>query len=623
MPPTCLDISGLLRERLTKCEVQIRAKDERICCLETENAMLHLKLAQMRGSVNKLQEERYLVRSRNEQELDQRKVMRCTILALMQTTKLLRRELDELRVIVQNTPKMVSAECGKVLNEMEKYRHVFALQKTNISDLQQMLLDAEKNVHVANERHLVEKRRRKQLHNALVELRGNIRVHCRIRPLLDFDGGGQETAELGRPGTLSEVIVGPVDDENVCLRSSRGNRIFEYDRVFAPIEGQDSVFGEVQPLLTSLLDGYNVCIMAYGQTGSGKTHTMLGSHRNEMYTLSTEPCRDEGVIPRATRELFRLIGEKSEHDFSVEMSVVEVYNNDVQDLLSEDLTTKHEIVTGSDGAMCMPTVSIKPVHDVVGVMELVKHGLRTRRETTTLIHDHSSRSHLIVILSITLTLSSSAPPSPRTVQTSDGFLVPPSPSKERPRRLLPEPRLPNFGVSGSSIPVASLKSRSPSPSTMSLSGSNAVIKTKLQLVDLAGSECVGMSGVTGAALRETSNINKSLSALADVLGALAEHRQHVPYRNSKITHLLQDSIGGDAKLLVLLCVSPSQRYITETHQCLGFGQRARQVQRGPPKRKIQPGSERGHGEGVGRSSPRSKSNPATPTRPVPRVLHFD
>lgn len=111
------------------------------------------------------------------------------------------------------------------------------------------------------------------------------------------------------------------------------------------------------------------------------------------------------------------------------------------------------------------------------------------------------------------------------------------------------------------------------------------MKTKLQLVDLAGSECVGMSGVTGVALRETSHINKSLSALADVLGALSEHRSHIPYRNTRLTHMLQDTIGGDAKLLVMLCCSPAQRFITETLQCLGFGSRARQVARGQAKKR--------------------------------------
>uniref|UniRef100_H2YVI0 Kinesin motor domain-containing protein n=1 Tax=Ciona savignyi TaxID=51511 RepID=H2YVI0_CIOSA len=95
----------------------------------------------------------------------------------------------------------------------------------------------------------------------------------------------------------------------------------------------------------------------------------------------------------------------------------------------------------------------------------------------------------------------------------------------------------------------------------------------------------GMSGVTGPALRESSFINRSLSSLADVLASISERRSHIPYRNSKLTHLLQDSIGGDAKMLIILCVSPTRRFITETMQTLQFGSRARQVQRGPPRKR--------------------------------------
>lgn len=98
-------------------------------------------------------------------------------------------------------------------------------------------------------------------------------------------------------------------------------------------------------------------------------------------------------------------------------------------------------------------------------------------------------------------------------------------------------------------------------------------------------ETLSTSGVSGAALWESSCINRSLSALSDVLGALAEHRPLVPYRNSKLTHLLQDSIGGDAKLLVMLSVSPTQHFLSETLQTLGFGYTARQIQRNTPHRR--------------------------------------
>ncbi|NXU77640.1 KIF25 protein, partial [Oreotrochilus melanogaster] len=143
-------------------------------------------------------------------------------------------------------------------------------------------------------------------------------------------------------------------------------------------------------------------------------------------------------------------------------------------------------------------------------------------------------------------------------------------------------------------PTAS--SRPSSPTQLEATEKLKQVRTRLQLVDLAGSECVGMSGVSGAALRETSFINRSLSALADVLAATAEQRPHVPYRNSKLTHLLQDSyilsffllLGGDAKLLVMLCISPDQKYLTESMQSLGFGTRARQVQKGQVKKKSFP-----------------------------------
>ena len=113
----------------------------------------------------------------------------------------------------------------------------------------------------------------------------------------------------------------------------------------------------------------------------------------------------------------------------------------------------------------------------------------------------------------------------------------------------------------------------------------SVVKTKLQLVDLAGSENVGMSGVSGQALRETSNINRSLSALTGVLQALSEHQSHIPYRNSKLTHVLQDSIGGESKFLLMVCVSPVEKYSTGSMQALGFGARARHVSRGEVKKR--------------------------------------
>ncbi|XP_005104593.1 kinesin-like protein KIF25 isoform X2 [Aplysia californica] len=564
--PLGLDTSRFYADKSRQLEIQLLRKDERIASLETENAMLYLKLANLRGEVSSAKEEASASNAvletgdRFKMNVKQRAGQLCL------EAQNLKSELSKIRALALDMPHQIGQFLQRAKTVVQHHSAEFQSHSSNITALADQVCQLQNTLSDITDQHAREKRRRQELHNLLMELRGNIRVHGRLRPLMEFDGENEDVSTLGRPGTKSEVVVHYVDDENVCVRTSKHNKVFEYERVYSPSEKQESVFDEVQPMLTSLLDGYNICIMAYGQTGSGKTHTMLGSHRNDDYNPSQDPHPDEGVIPRATRELFRLIEEKAPGTHSIEVSVVEVYNNDIRDLLSSDPNAKHDVITGGDGQLSIPTVISKPVDTVYAVMCLVQRGLRTRRETATLVHEHSSRSHLIV----TLTVTSKAPSFFAKSASVDSNLSEVGLGKKG--RSLSQTWTNDQlqGIGQGQVPA----------------NQQPVIRTKLQLVDLAGSECVGMSGVKGVALREASFINKSLSALADVLGALAEHRTHVPYRNSRLTHFLQDSIGGDAKLLVLLCVSPAQRYITESLQCLGFGQRARQVQRGPTKRRL-------------------------------------
>ncbi|KAK3098485.1 hypothetical protein FSP39_019927 [Pinctada imbricata] len=550
--------------------------------------MLYLKLAQLHGTLQSSREENTDLNTQYEDEKKFRKSVADTAIRLKREIDSIRHDMLSVQKVAMEMPEQFEEQMSHANKVVQRHRQVYQSQSSNLSALQAQIIQMETTLSDITERHAKEKKRRQELHNILMELRGNIRVHCRLRPLMEFDCGGEDPSTLGRSGTRSEVVVHFVDDENVCVRTAKHNKVFEYERVYEPKESQSGVFDEVQPMLTSLLDGYNICIMAYGQTGSGKTHTMLGSHKDEDYNPSRNPHRDEGVIPRATRELFRLISEKPEKSHTVEVSVLEIYNNDIRDLLSNDPNIKHDISTGQDGSVSVPTLSSKQVDNVYDVMCLVQHGLRTRRESATLVHEHSSRSHLVV----TLTVISQAP----------SFF-----SKNSTSGSTSDLRRDNRGrsLSLSAAPAPSPTMESWGSDSVPQGGGGAVIRTKLQLVDLAGSECVGMSGVKGKALREASNINKSLSALADVLGALAEHRTHVPYRNSRLTHLLQDSIGGDAKLLVLLCVSPAQRYITESLQCMGFGTRARQVQRGPTKRRLPSSAEKVDSTSVRGRSPSS------------------
>ncbi|XP_023079336.2 kinesin-like protein KIF25 isoform X2 [Piliocolobus tephrosceles] len=422
-------------------------------------------------------------------------------------------------------------------------------------------------------RHQLERQRRKVLHNSLVELKGNIRVHCRIRPLLPFDSESDDP--VLQSSSISREVAHAVDDETVLVKCDRPghpliNKTYHFERVYGPAESQSAVFGDVCPLLTSLLDGYNVCVMAYGQTGSGKSYTMLGPHSDDGPVLPLDPQSDLGIIPRATEELFRLISENPSRSPKVEVSIVEVYNNDIFDLLAKDTVAavsgvKREVMTAKDGRTEVALLASEAVNSASKLMELVRGGLQLRAKHPTLVHADSSRSHLIITVTLTTAACSDS--------TADQACSATLPREQTEAGRAGRSRRTSQGASA----------LQPVPGDPA--GRAEHVQARLQLVDLAGSECIGVSGVTGSALRETACINRSLAALADVLGALSEHRGHVPYRNSKLTHLLQDCLGGDAKLLVILCISPSQRHLAQTLQGLGFGIRARQVQRGPARKR--------------------------------------
>ncbi|XP_071955799.1 kinesin-like protein KIF25 isoform X2 [Antedon mediterranea] len=580
--PLKMDLSHFVPKKVKECDRKLREKDEKITLLKTENAMLHLKLAQLQGQIQSSHREANLAKELLGIENNSFKIKPESLLHLKKRIKELKEELQTLKSSVRNLPEVINADFQWAIQRSTELGQRIISDNIDLQELQEKLSLVEEELVEMKERHAKEKRRRRDLHNTLVELRGNIRVHCRTRPLLEFDTGKHDVSSLGDVGTPSEEVITVINDENLIVKAikswqSTTPKNFEFERVYSPVDDQSNVFEEVQPLLTSLLDGYNVCIMAYGQTGSGKTFTMLGDNYSNLSNRdSLQSSPNEGVIPRAARELFRLINERT-HDFHrVEMSVAEIYNNEIRDLLhGKAKSLKHTITIADDGSCDVPSLTQRMVQNASEVVDLVHYGMLHRHEDATLVHAHSSRSHLIVTLTIT--------------SISTGVSTVPSKSS-RCHSPLPRSRAGTMTPPPNRRPSLKIRSRSPSPSRSTPPPDiTGVVKTKLQLVDLAGSECVGLSGVTGAALRETSFINRSLSALADVLAALAEDRSHIPYRNSKLTHMLQDTIGGDAKLLVMCCVSPAQRFITESLQCLGFGSRARQIQRGPTKKRPQSG----------------------------------
>uniref|UniRef100_A0A3P9CLQ8 Kinesin family member 25 n=1 Tax=Maylandia zebra TaxID=106582 RepID=A0A3P9CLQ8_9CICH len=568
---------------LLEHKLRFQSKEERILELETENALLHLRLAECSGRQRRDHDEGTKAVNDHQLQSSARKITQSALIKLLSGVQ--KHDLSELFAVYVSFATELEEQSKQLLEKVEQANSSLNGHSEDGFQLQVRVAALEHSLEEERENCRAERRKRKELHNTL--LRGNIRVHCRVRPVLPFD---QIQSSTSGSSASSEEVIQAVSDDTVMVNCMKAgmlvqNKMFEFE-VHGPEDSQEAVFEEVKSLLTSLLD-YNVCIMAYGQTGSGKTHTMMGSQFLDELS-GTQQEAQQGIIPKAAAELF-LISEKPAESHTVEVSVMEVYNNEVFDLLARDEHSnaagqRRDVITSSSGASQVPSLT-SPVSNASEVMQIISSVLKLRAHCPTLVHADSSRSHLIV----TLTVSSKSPNAvalARRLQSAKMDMRR-STQKEwwsprcRRANLAAHHPADETSASPASSPC-STPSLSPCPSPRH-SITQTPFRTKLQLVDLAGSECA-MSGVSGAALWESSCINRSLSALSDVLGALAEHRPHIPYRNSKLTHLLQDAIG-DAKLLVMLCVSPTQRFITESLQSLGFGTRARQVQKEPPRRK--------------------------------------
>ncbi|XP_071689851.1 kinesin-like protein KIN-14I [Rutidosis leptorrhynchoides] len=354
--------------------------------------------------------------------------------------------------------------------------------------------------HAASGYHRVLEENRK-LYNQVQDLKGNIRVYCRVRPFLGRQSNCANTVDHFEEGTIAI---------NTPPKYGKGRRSFNFNKVFGPTATQEEVFEDTRPLIRSVLDGYNVCIFAYGQTGSGKTHTMSGP---KDLTESSQ-----GVNYRALSDLFLLAEQRIgtfQYDVSVQM--IEIYNEQVRDLLTTDSLCKRlEIRNNSQNGFNVPEASLVRVSTTYDVIDLMNLGQKNRAVGATALNDRSSRSHSCL-----------------TVHVQGRDLT-----------------------------------------------SGAILHGCMHLVDLAGSERVDKSEVTGDRLKEAQHINKSLSALGDVISSLAQKNAHVPYRNSKLTQLLQDSLGGQAKTLMFVHISPELDSIGETLSTLKFAERVATVELG-------------------------------------------
>ncbi|XP_063653225.1 kinesin-like protein KIFC3 isoform X8 [Pan troglodytes] len=395
----------------------------------------------------------------------------------------LKRQVRGFPLLLQEALRSVKAEIGQAIEEVN-------------SNNQELLRKYRRELQL-----------RKKCHNELVRLKGNIRVIARVRPVTKEDGEGPEA---------TNAVTFDADDDSIIHLLHKGKPVsFELDKVFSPQASQQDVFQEVQALVTSCIDGFNVCIFAYGQTGAGKTYTMEGTAENP------------GINQRALQLLFSEVQEKaSDWEYTITVSAAEIYNEVLRDLLGKEPQEKLEIRLCPDGSgqLYVPGLTEFQVQSVDDINKVFEFGHTNRTTEFTNLNEHSSRSHALLIVTV------------RGVDCSTGLRT----------------------------------------------------TGKLNLVDLAGSERVGKSGAEGSRLREAQHINKSLSALGDVIAALRSRQGHVPFRNSKLTYLLQDSLSGDSKTLMVVqwepaCQTPQPS--ARAHSAPSSGTSSRP---GSIRRKLQP-----------------------------------
>ncbi|WOL06812.1 kinesin KP1 isoform X2 [Canna indica] len=337
---------------------------------------------------------------------------------------------------------------------------------------------------------------RRQALNDFLDLKGNIRVFCRVRPFLPDENCG-----CARPVLTS-------DSSKMLLRTTeKKSKQYSFDKVFHPQSTQEEVFSEIEPVIKSALDGYNVCIFAYGQTGTGKTYSMEGIPSNP------------GIVPRGIQAIFEQALE-SNYTFQFSFSMLEIYMGSLRDLLvprSKKLRApkapRLSIQMNSIGGIEIENLICVEVCNFEQVKRLYNLGKRSRSTASTKSNSNSSRSHCLICITITC---SAAP--------------------ERQKET-----------------------------------------NKIWMIDLGGSERLLKTQATGRRMEEGKAINLSLSALGDVISALQQKKSHVPYRNSKLTQVLKDSLGLDSKTLMFVHVSPKEEDLCETICSLGFATRAKSI----------------------------------------------
>ncbi|KAF7822856.1 Kinesin-like protein KIN-14N [Senna tora] len=529
------ELKRVEKEKATAVENLTMLKGQLTLCRSSQDEAVKQKDA-LASELSSLRGELQQARVDRDQQLSQVQTLSSELVKFKESTEKSCTELSSLTVKANELEVKCSLQESQIKTLQEKLttaenkiqvsdisafetRTEFESQQKLVDELQRRLADAEYK--------LVEgEKLRKKLHNTILELKGNIRVFCRVRPLLPDESCNAEGKFISYPTSME------TSGRGIDLTQGGQKHSFTFDKVFTPDTSQEEVFVEISQLVQSALDGYKVCIFAYGQTGSGKTYTMMGrpGHPGE-----------KGLIPRSLEQIFqtRQSLEPQGWKYELQVSMLEIYNETIRDLLSTNRSSldvtrvengtpgkQYTIKHDANGNTHVSDLTVVDVQSAKEVAFLLNQAAHSRSVGKTQMNEQSSRSHFVFTLRI-------------------------------------------YGVNEST---------------------DQQVQGVLNLIDLAGSERLSKSGSTGDRLRETQvckaiqAINKSLSSLSDVIFALAKKEDHVPYRNSKLTYLLQPCLGGDSKTLMFVNISPEPSSVGESLCSLRFASRVNACEIGTPRR---------------------------------------
>ncbi|KAI8634309.1 kinesin-domain-containing protein [Xylariaceae sp. FL1651] len=401
-----------------------------------------------------------------------------------------------------------------------------------------------------------------------------VKVAVRVRPPLKPTDPGFDLI----PQRFQRSMVQTTSNTNIVIDAPQGKKVFVFDRVFSSEVGQDGIWEYLHESVNAFLQGYNVSLLAYGQSGAGKSYTMGTSGPLEQGDLESM-----GVIPRAATELFEKLdgsttprnsnrssmshlrtparysvqassAKGADKNWQLKATYVEIYNEQLRDLLLPDAVGPHErsavtIREDQKGNILLTGLHQVDINSADDLMNALNFGSTIRQTDATAVNAKSSRSHAVFSLNLIQRK--------HKLQAAQGA----------------EKRF--------SVPLEAM------------SGTDSWVTTdsKLHFVDLAGSERLKNTGAQGERAKEGIAINAGLAALGKVISQLSSRQSgsHVSYRDSKLTRLLQDSLGGNAITYMIACVTPAEFHLSETLNTVQYAQRARSIQSKPRIQQVEDG----------------------------------